>query len=122
MLREIDSRSLVGVVAVVTRYFGGTKRGTGGLVRAYSGSLAAAFERAEIVEQPILRKLRLRYTYPDAGVIESVLHAFATRTLAVDYGAEVRLELAVPIAETERLVLALQEASAGRIDTSLDET
>ncbi len=119
MLQEIDGRSLERVVAVVTRYFGGTKLGTGGLVRAYGGAVAAALALAEIVEQPILRKIRLRHEYPLTGVVEGVLHAFEATVSAADYGADVRLEVSVPIAEAERLVVALEEATAGQIETAV---
>jgi uncharacterized YigZ family protein len=66
ILAQIDGRELTDVVVVVTRYFGGTKLGVGGLVRAYGGAAAEALDLAEIVEvvpevtlrvQPRLRRL-----------------------------------------------------------------
>lgn len=50
MLEVLQKRNLDHVLAVVTRYFGGTKLGAGGLVRAYSGSLAKALDEAGITE------------------------------------------------------------------------
>ncbi len=50
MLEVLTKRKLERVLAVVTRYFGGTKLGAGGLVRAYSGALAKALDEAGVVE------------------------------------------------------------------------
>ncbi len=50
MLEVLQKRNLDHVLAVVTRYFGGTKLGAGGLVRAYSGSLAKALDDAGVLE------------------------------------------------------------------------
>ena len=50
MLRILTARHLTNIMVVVTRYFGGVKLGTGGLVRAYSGTLELALEKADILE------------------------------------------------------------------------
>ena len=50
MLEVLQKRDLDFVLAVVTRYYGGTKLGAGGLVRAYSGSLAKALDEAGVLE------------------------------------------------------------------------
>ncbi|MEM7735993.1 MAG: YigZ family protein [Deinococcota bacterium] len=49
MLEVLQRRNLDRLAAVVTRYYGGTKLGTGGLVRAYSGTLAKTLDQAEVV-------------------------------------------------------------------------
>jgi len=50
MLTFLNGNDLVNVLIIVTRYFGGILLGTGGLVRAYSGALELAFDKAELVE------------------------------------------------------------------------
>ncbi len=115
ILRAIDGRRLTGAVVVVTRYFGGTKLGTGGLVRAYGGAAAAALELAEVVERPVVETLRLKFYYESSGAIRGVLAAFGLEPVRADYGAEVRMEVAVPVEEKERLREALRDAARGRI-------
>ncbi len=115
ILREIDGRRLTDVVVVVTRYFGGTKLGTGGLIRAYGGAAAAALDLAEVVERPVVETLRLRFDYESSGAIRGVLAAFGLEPAGADYGAEVRMEVAVPVEEKERLRKALRDATRGRI-------
>ena len=50
MLTVLEKQGLTNIVAVVTRYFGGIKLGAGGLIRAYSGSVAHAIEEIGRVE------------------------------------------------------------------------
>lgn len=73
MLEVLQKRNLDHVLAIVTRYFGGTKLGAGGLVRAYSGALAKALDEAGIAE--IKDRIMLSCEVPFA-VMDSV-HRFA---------------------------------------------
>ncbi len=116
ILREIDGRRLTDVAVVVTRYFGGTKLGTGGLIRAYGGAAAAALGLAEVVERPVVETLQLEFDYQSSGAIQGVLAAFGLEPAGADYGAEVRMAVAVPIEDADRLRLALRDATRGRIE------
>ncbi len=115
ILRQLDGRDLTDVVAVVTRYFGGIKLGTGGLIRAYGGAVTAALELAEVVERPVVERLRLTFAYTASGAVQSVLAAFGLEPSAADYGGEVTMDLAVPVADVERLEAALRDATRGRL-------
>ncbi len=115
ILREIDGRRLTGVVVVVTRYFGGTKLGTGGLIRAYGGAAAAALELAEVAERRVVETLSITFSYDASGAVKGVLAAFGLEPTSAAYGAEVRMEVAVPVEETDRLRTALSDATRGRI-------
>lgn len=115
ILQEIDGRGLAQVVVVVTRYYGGTKLGTGGLVRAYGGAAAAALETAPIIEVPVVEALRLTYDYALTGAVEGVLARFDLSPTQADYGAAVEVEVSVPVEVVEAVRQALGEATAGRI-------
>jgi uncharacterized YigZ family protein len=116
ILREIEGRGLVGVAVVVTRYYGGTRLGTGGLVRAYSGAAAAGLDAAGIVESRVVRTLRLRFPYDLTVAVRASLHAFDASEEAAEYGEDVRLEVAVAEEDADGLAAALKDATAGRID------
>ena len=115
ILRQLEGHRLVDVVAVVTRYFGGTKLGTGGLVRAYGGAAAAALALAEVVERPVIERLRLTFAYDSTGAVQGVLAAFELEPSAAVYGGEVTMEVAVPVADVDRLEAALRDATRGRL-------
>ncbi len=61
ILRQIDARLLTFTLVVVTRYFGGTKLGTGGLIRAYGDAAAEVLDACAVEEHVIRTRLRLRF-------------------------------------------------------------
>ena len=114
ILQEIDGRQLTGVVVVVTRYYGGTKLGTGGLVRAYGEAASEALDRAGIHEVPVVETMHVRHGYDDTGAVLAVLSAHGLEPTASNYGSQVELELAVPIENVDTLRSELVDATAGR--------
>lgn len=80
---------------VVTRYFGGIQLGAGGLVRAYSAAAAAAVNAAGIAEWLPFSLFTLTASYSDYQKLEYELPRLGVAVEASDFGAEVRLSLAV---------------------------
>lgn len=115
ILRHLEGAGLVDVVAVVTRWYGGTKLGRGGLVRAYGDAVAAAIEAATVVERPRVTKLRFTHPYDLTGPVAAVLAAHEVSDVVTDHGADVRVVAAVPVAQREAFAAALAEATAGRV-------
>lgn len=89
MLQVLHHRKLVNVVVVVTRWFGGIKLGAGGLVRAYSGAVAAALDTATLVERRQQEKFTLAVGHAEAGRVESELRARGVVVLDVAYSDRV---------------------------------
>ena len=118
ILNHIDGAQLLGVVIVVTRYFGGTKLGKGGLIRAYGGTAGEAIRAAEIIEVQEKSELTIRATYGDIGTIEGVLRGFDITPTSTDYSDSVRVTIDVPIEEADALRALLIESTAGRAQIS----
>ena len=85
MLQVLHHRDLVNVAAVVTRWFGGIKLGAGGLVRAYSGAVAAALDDATLVERRQQEKFTLAIDHAEAGRVEAELRGRGVAVLDVAY-------------------------------------
>lgn len=73
MLEILKKRELKNVTAVVTRYFGGTKLGAGGLIHAYSGSVNDAIRDLGVVKRQLLQAIDLTVSYPLSGQVENLL-------------------------------------------------
>jgi uncharacterized YigZ family protein len=114
MLQQLDGRELTDVLAVVTRYFGGTKLGTGGLVRAYGGAVKEALDLAEIVEVIPHATIRIAHAYEDSGAIASVLNQFDIQPSSSDYGSDVTVELSIPQVRADEFARAITDATAAR--------
>jgi uncharacterized YigZ family protein len=95
MLEVLRGREVSDVVAVVTRWFGGTLLGAGGLVRAYGDAVRAALEVTGTLERRLLRELDLELTHTDAGRVESELRLRDVIVLDTAYTASVVLRVGV---------------------------
>lgn len=114
ILQQLEGRELCDVVAVVTRWFGGTKLGVGGLMRAYGGAAAEALELAKVKSVVLTRRLVLEYGYEHSGPIEGLLSEFGLSPVSARYEAEVRLEIDVPRARVEACLRAFRDRTSGR--------
>lgn len=115
ILAQIDGHDLADVVVVVSRWFGGTKLGVGGLIRAYGGAAGMALDRAEIDEVPDLSPLRVEHDYGDTSSVDAVVAAEGLQRHDVDYGPVVAFVLDVPTDDLQRVREALRDRTAGRI-------
>lgn len=95
MLEVLRGSGLTDLAAVVVRYFGGIKLGTGGLVRAYTDAVRSALHAAPTVRLERLELWQVDLPHADAGRTEAELHARGVTVADVAYGAAaVRLTLA----------------------------
>lgn len=117
MLDVLRGAEVSDVVAVVTRWFGGTLLGAGGLVRAYGDAVRAALDEAGLLRRSLLREHLLELEHADAGRIESELRARGIEVLDTAYGDRVSITLGVAPAEEPRLAALLAEITAGTVET-----
>jgi len=114
ILRQIDGRDLTNTLIIVTRYFGGTKLGTGGLMRAYADAADAALERATIVEKVVRTPVRLRFAYDDTAPARQVLQHFDAEVTDSDYTDVTELTVGVRASEVEAFVEAFRNGLSDR--------
>lgn len=116
MLQRIDGRGLDRTFVVVTRIFGGTKLGAGGLVRAYAAAAGAVLEAASVVEVIPTRRIRVVVSYELKGVVDSVAAAHGLSPLESTFTETVTHTFAVPLLQLEALMAVLRERTSGRAD------
>ncbi len=95
ILQAISTRKLTDVVVIVTRYYGGTKLGTGGLIRAYGGVAAQALDQAHIVTQYHTEELTLRYPYTLSNVVAKAVETFQADISSSDYGTDIEQKVKI---------------------------
>lgn len=99
MLEVLKKQELKNVVAVVTRYFGGTKLGAGGLIRAYGKAVSTALEEIGVVERKLQTEMKATVQYPASGKLENDLRESAYRIKEILYTDQVTFVCFVDEAE-----------------------
>ena len=103
MLEILQREGLTDILCVVTRYFGGTLLGTGGLVRAYSESLKDAIGNSsfELESEAVITEYR--YSYNFDAKIASFLREKDVKVISTEYTDSVILKIAVPLDTNEEI-------------------
>jgi len=114
-LNVLVQQDLQNLVAVVTRYYGGTNLGVGGLARAYSEAVKRAVDDAEIVEQLPHERFAATVAYDDSGTVRGILESTETEFEA-SYDEQASFEIRVPVTESAALRERLLNATSGRVD------
>ena len=114
MLDVLLGEEIHDVVVVVTRYFGGTLLGTGGLVRAYSHSAVIAIDGAEVVTYEPYYEYELICGYSEYQKYSNILSIERAVIDSTDFGAEVLVRFAVKKTRSERILTKISEAGFGR--------
>jgi len=115
ILQAMESKGLTNVAVVVTRYFGGTKLGAGGLVRAYSSAAAAALDDAIPVAKSVETELRIQVPYAYLQAVQQVVERTGGRVVRSTFAERVTLTVAVAESKRGQLVASVTNATAGRV-------
>ena len=100
------------VAIVVTRYFGGTLLGTGGLVRAYSKSAKVGLESSLIINKKLGKKLFINLDYNSVGKIQYILAQMEIDIVDTIYKEDVDIVVVVPMEKVDALTKKIMEATS----------
>ncbi|SHK22536.1 YigZ family protein [Hespellia stercorisuis] len=116
IMEVITGQELKNVLVIVTRYFGGTLLGTGGLVRAYTAAAKAGIDASVQVVKTFGYKLRVKTDYTGLGKIQYILGQRGLTILDSVYTDVVEVEVLVPAEDEERIVAEIVEGSNGKAE------
>lgn len=116
MLEVLRRRELTDLIAIVTRYFGGTKLGAGGLIRAYGHAVSAAIDSIGIVERRSLSVLAVTADYTTAGRLENSFRNSPFPLNDIEYGNDVTLTTHLEPADEPAFAEWLAEQTNGAIE------
>lgn len=114
MLEVLLGEGIHNAAVVVTRYFGGTLLGTGGLVRAYSKAVQEGLRNSVIIEKQQGFLLKMETDYNRIGKIQYLLGQRGLTVTDSEYTDKVKLETLVPEALLEKLKEEITEGTNGR--------
>ncbi|WP_336360370.1 IMPACT family protein [Haladaptatus sp. ZSTT2] len=112
-LSVLKHEELENVVVVITRYYGGTNLGVGGLVRAYSQATKKAVEAAGIKEERPHEQVSITIEYDDSGTVRGIIESTGYEFDAA-YEADVSFSVRTPVSEAATLRDRIQSATSGR--------
>jgi putative IMPACT (imprinted ancient) family translation regulator len=101
------------VAVVVTRYFGGTKLGKGGLCRAYSGMVVLALDSLALTEKFVAVRLRVEVAYEHVSALKRLAEAREAKALDETYGAAASLLFELPEEDELPFARAITDQTRG---------
>lgn len=122
ILNVLSGSNLYDVVCVVTRYFGGTLLGTGGLVRAYTRAVEECLSKAVLKKMVYASQLRIKASYTDVGKLQYMFAQKEAVMLSSDYTDCVVFTLLIPEDRKSELIKSISEATQNKADVEVTET
>lgn len=122
VLDTIRKSGIVDVVAVITRYFGGTLLGTGGLVRAYSASAKQGLIKSRIIIRTLCDIISARISYDLVGKLQYSLAADGFAIENTVYENDVTFFISAPKSETARLMARIIDITGGRAELKITDS
>lgn len=115
ILAQLVGREVTNIAAIVTRYFGGTKLGVGGLVRAYGSSTAYALDEAKLIPYVFRDHVEFVCDYPHIEAARREITAIGGAITSEDFAALVTVSAQIPETKLDELAQTLADISAGTI-------
>lgn len=122
ILKILQGEGLVDCAVVVTRYFGGTLLGTGGLVRAYTDATLAALKKSERRKLQLFQKMTAEYNYDFHGKFTPLVYGVEGRIGETVYQHNILAEFFIPVERVEEFKSTLVDASRGNVFAQCKET
>lgn len=121
MLDVLLGQGLHNVCVVVTRYFGGTLLGTGGLVRAYSKAVSEGLENSLIIEKTLSCKMKIYTDYNGIGKIQYIIGKSEAITVGTEYTDQVTIEILIQKAFLDGFHKEIIEATNGKAEIEIGD-
>jgi uncharacterized YigZ family protein len=118
ILQAIDARALKEILCIVTRYFGGTRLGTGGLIRAYGDCTAQTLDQLKTKIKTVWQGIDIEYDYALENMVRKTLSDFGGKLINSEYDQWVTMKLAIPASFVKDFCARLSELSNSQIKIS----
>lgn len=121
ILRAIDKFELTNTLVVVVRYFGGTKLGTSGLIKAYHTSSLDALNATSLVKKEIMVDYSIKVNYEKSARLIGLLNQLPCKILSMDFGSEAMINASVPIQSAAQFIIRVKAEIGNLYPTEVTE-
>jgi uncharacterized YigZ family protein len=118
---QIEKSELTNILVVVIRYFGGTKLGTSGLIRAYKSSTLDALSKANIISKTKIKRIKIQFEYDKMGDLLNAIKKLKMDIIAKSFDETPFVIIALPDSETGDSLKALKASLEGKSVEEIDE-
>lgn len=119
MLEVIKREGLTNIVLVVTRYFGGTLLGSGGLIRAYSKGAKIAIDAGQIVDMASYKLVSYKYDYTNHGKIMNLIERENIKLVDSIYTDKIEIHLLLAEKNVDKLSKNLLNITSGEVEEEI---
>ena len=116
ILAVLEGENLTNILAVVTRYFGGTKLGTGGLVRAYGSSVKLGIENSQTIKEFLYVFYEIKIPYDFISALNQIIDHHKIQIINSEYGELVFFKLGILPTEIDSACKKVFEKSNGKLE------
>jgi len=116
ILRQLESVDLRNVLLVVVRYFGGTKLGKAGLIKAYGLTAKELILARHLVKKLIRAYVRIQFPYPDTSAVNRVISKYGAEVVDQSFGQQTKLMLAIPKDMKDSFLEVLNNSLSGKLN------
>ncbi|UAA39403.1 YigZ family protein [Paraneptunicella aestuarii] len=121
MLAQLSGSGIGEISAVVTRYFGGVKLGTGGLVKAYGGGVKQALELLQTTEKIPQQEMLIRCDYDHVSLVEHLCQEFSADILDRQYTDHIEISVSLDSRQANEFQQLLTNRSSGTVECILPD-
>lgn len=115
IMNMIERHNIHNVLILVTRYFGGTLLGVGGLVQAYGESAKQVIEHANIIETEVMKTITFTYPFDLLPIVRNILNTYDTKIIEEKYDKEVEMKIKINSWYLEAFKKEIADSSKGQI-------
>lgn len=115
ILAQVSGSGVGELTAVVTRYSGGIKLGTGGLVRAYGGGVQQALKQLQTIEKKITAQIHLELDYAEMPLVQSMVAKYQAFQMEADFSDRIRLVVEIDKRKLTSFIQMLINQSGARV-------
>ncbi|MDA3885483.1 MAG: YigZ family protein [Candidatus Delongbacteria bacterium] len=115
MMLVMESGEITNTLLIVTRYYGGTKLGTGGLIKAYTSSAKETLANSNIIDVEIKEEVEFSYVYDNTSIVMNLINSYEADIVEEKYGEKANMKVKINKGFKQNFIEEIFDKSNGKI-------